>query len=317
MPHSKYQHSSDLPFLIVNFLGAGGYGNVDLAKDVHNPSANLVRKSYQFSSGSENLRARLQYITNEVQMLQRLQHRHIVKLVSTYETPNEFSFLMWPFGERNLNRFLYRESYEEKHTPAERRLLEKWIVCLATAATYVHSQGVCFKAISPTNIICKGEEVYFVDFACAEQFDAEQEESCQMFVSVPYFEAPEMRVLGRAGGFPADVFSLGAIFSMMSTIISGDSFDEFEKFRLPRYGGKYWRYPRFYSSFSLIETWLMRHPLEYNKLIMKMLSESPDNRPTAAETVEALVGMDDLPHCGCTIPFRASNAEAKPGPNTG
>jgi hypothetical protein len=66
-----------------------------------------------------------------------------------------------------------RRSYEHQHTPVDRRLLEKWILCLATAATYVHSQGIYFNATLPSNIICKGQDVYFMDFAGAGQVDTE------------------------------------------------------------------------------------------------------------------------------------------------
>lgn len=84
------------------------------------------------------------------------------------------------------------------------------------------------------------------------------------------FLAPEFYRSGTRA-FAADVFSPGAIFSMMSTVISGDSLEEFEESRLRRKQGDYLSHG-FYLSFSVVETWLMQRQLGYNELIVKMLS---------------------------------------------
>jgi hypothetical protein len=107
VPHGKYQNISDLPFLVVESLGAGAPGTSFLPPGIHNSSIQLVRKICHFYRFKE-LRVDLPGITNEVRILQRLRHRHIVKLISTYETPKAFGFFAWPVGERNLSSFLDR-----------------------------------------------------------------------------------------------------------------------------------------------------------------------------------------------------------------
>jgi hypothetical protein len=89
----------------------------------------------------------------------------------------------------------------------------------------------------------------------------------------------------------------------MSTIIFVDGGDEFKDFRSPRDEEESLSRTEFYFSLSLIENWLTRRSLGHTKLILKVFPESPDNRPMAAKAVEDLVGINDLPLCGCAVRF--------------
>ena len=162
-------------------------------------------------------------------------------------------------------------------------------MCLATAVAYMHSRYIQHRDIKPQNVISKDDKLYFIDFhSSIDRSDSEYDYELEGGEDVPRtvrWTGPEVQNRERVG-FPADIFSLEDLFSQMKTLISRRSLKDFENFReqaSPYHPRE--RFGAFHSSIGKVETWLGRTQLASNKLIIRMMSRKPHDRPTAFEAV--------------------------------
>jgi serine/threonine protein kinase len=145
--------------------------------------------------------------------------------------------------------------------------------------------------------------LYIIDFAIATNnwvSETGTESDWNRAYTLAY--APPEVIAWETQGPPADVFALGAVFTLMSTLISRRSVEEFDNFR--ETSSPY--YPEetttaFHSSIGKVENWLMRRQVASNKLIVQMLSKDPEHRPTALEVVSALRSINGFPTCDCIL----------------
>lgn len=95
-------------------------------------------------------------------------------------------------------------------------------MCLATAVAYMHGRQIRHQDIKPANIIRKRDMLYFIDFSRARDrwhsvTDPESDKERQGGYT-PAYTAPEV-ISEEVRGLPADIFSLEAIFALLSTFI--------------------------------------------------------------------------------------------------
>jgi serine/threonine protein kinase len=304
--HAKYHNEEEIPFVAQRRLGVGGFATVEL---VRARDSELVLALKMFRITKRDRKMQLRYCDNEVAIMQSLVHPHIARVVSTFETyvenvPKAFGILMVPVGEEDLHYVMDRMGHSGP-TPDDIRRLEGWMMCLATAVAYMHSRYIQHRDIKPQNVICKDDKLYFIDFhSSIDRSDSEYDYDSEGGKDVPYtvrWTAPEIQNRERVG-FPADIFSLGALFSQMNTLISRRSLKDFENFReqaSPYHPEE--RFGAFHSSIGKVQTWLGRKQVASNKLIIRMMSRKPQDRPTAFEVVSALRTINGFPNCDCVL----------------
>jgi serine/threonine protein kinase len=106
-------------------------------------------------------------------------------------------------------------------------------------------------------------------------------------------------------GFSSDVFQLGAVFSEMNTVLTKRSLKAFEAFREKavqddEFG---WQVASFRSSIKETGEWLDRRDDAKNKVIKRMISKNPDERPTALQVLFELRAVNPYPECDCMLRF--------------
>ena len=108
-------------------------------------------------------------------------------------------------------------------------------------------------------------------------------------VDIPRHHPHEV-ISGEVRGLPADIFSLGAVFALLSTLISRRSADDFDNFRQNTIAVLSQRND---NSISL----LARRQVASNKLIVRILSKDTKDRPTALKIVSNLRSINGFPTC--------------------
>lgn len=177
-------------------------------------------------------------VMDEVAHLNRLRHAHIVRVIGSYTIGQEFSILIYPVAQYNLEIFM-QEMLEDPSFTKERRqeILPYFFGCLSSALAYIHEQLFKHNDIKPKNILVRerkftednscsvhkdiGYTVYIADFGIARQYQSlEGSETDGPTSFTRKYAAPEV-VDWQLRGQPADIFSLGCVMIEMVATMAG------------------------------------------------------------------------------------------------
>ncbi|KAH0550949.1 hypothetical protein GP486_007686, partial [Trichoglossum hirsutum] len=217
--HRDYEPNEDVPYRPIRTLGSGGFGFVDEVEadpDRAPVHGRFARKVIRIPA-SVSCRAQ-ERIKNEVNIVRRLNHPHVVQVVATYIKQRRFGIIMTPVADGNLDDYLESDLPDDKMYS-----MYSWFGCLATGLNYIHKQRIKHRDIKPANILIKDGRILYADFGIARDVLDEQTTSTVGIVDgkSSMYCAPEVAAEGRRGRL-ADVFSLGCVFLEMTTVMTRD-----------------------------------------------------------------------------------------------
>lgn len=302
--HAEYTSHKIVPFVTVKQLGHGSLGSVDAVRRLgEDDGIMLARKVVRLPNMAR--KRLLPLIQQEVAVLRELSHNHIVQVVSTYETtsvPRQFGILISPAGDEDLSHFLERVG-ENEFPEDDIQRLRKWQYCLASAVAYIHSRNIRHKDIKPSNAICKGDEIYLTDFGSAHQFSSGLTSSTEGYAVgvTKMYSAPEVVHEDRRGR-PADVYSLGCVFSEMVTVINQRGIEEFHDFRSEPVPDEPDRMTLCYHATAhKMEDWFATLCDSSSfPLISKMMAQEQKLRPSADEVLTMIARYHGPSSCDCS-----------------
>ncbi len=192
-------------YRIVKELGGGGMSRVFLAEDARLGRRVVVKVlPPELAAGVSGDR-----FEREIQLAARLQHPHIVPLLSAGSSDNLLYYLM-PFIEgESLRARLAREG--ELPVPEALRILLDVLDALA----YAHDQQVVHRDIKPDNVLLSGKHALVTDFgvakAVAESAGKGTLTSIGLALGTPAYMAPEQAAADPHTDHRADLYALGAM----------------------------------------------------------------------------------------------------------
>ena len=146
--------------------------------------------------------------------MSKLQHPHVVEIVTPYWESQSVGILMRPVADYNLSQYLTTCSATHK----ERQNILLWFSCLSAGLEHIHGQGVCHGDIKPSNILIKDEKVLFSDFGASTTVAGFKGDEGRPPEFTMLYAAPE--ILRGERRSESDVFSLGCVFLEMATVLS-------------------------------------------------------------------------------------------------
>jgi len=227
-----HRNSKILPFRITPQLPVtqGSFGKVE---SVLNTRTGLVfaRKTMKRlcnDTMSENQaradrQRRLEHFKNEVEILQKLDHEHLVSFCGSYTDENAFALLVQPVAERTLHELLVEP---DRLSMEDSAMLRKSFGCLAYGLAWLHSRLIRHKDIKPANILISAGSILFCDFGSAmdaELLDTTRTEGPAL-MRTPRYVSPETHEESQRTE-ASDVWSLGCVFLEMLTVLTGSSVD--------------------------------------------------------------------------------------------
>ena len=165
-----------------------------------------------------------------------LSHKHIISISMTYEelgTDNRrYGIIMEPVPTGNLEDYLVQVNAAAPGSPQIQETIQKWFGCLASSLAYIHARGLSHGNISLRNVLLKGDEIMFTEFAISQHFKTRAQFVSEpvVLVQLGLYSAPEASsplFLTKK----ADVFALGCIFFEMLHTLSGRSYNSFSRGR--------------------------------------------------------------------------------------
>jgi len=197
-------------YAIARELGGGGMSRVFLATETA-LGRQVVIKVLPPEMGAGVNQERFQ---REIQLAARLQHPHIVPLLTAGAT-GDLRYYVMPFIEgESLRAKLGREG-ELPVAEAVRHLR-----AITDALAYAHAQGVVHRDIKPDNVLISGKHALVTDFGVAKAVSASAGStltSLGLALGTPAYMAPEQAVGDPHLDHRADIYAAGILAYEMLT----------------------------------------------------------------------------------------------------
>lgn len=165
--HQHFHNKADDCFTHIKSLGEGSTGTVD---HVYGPNTlkRFARKRIYRGTSALNDQKALTSFLNELSILKKASHRHLVKLVSSYTDPTCVGIIMRPVAEENLRVYLQRRLEQDTDRYTRKQCIRTFLGCLAKALEYLHLSNIQHRDVKPQNILVKQGEVYLADFGTSK-----------------------------------------------------------------------------------------------------------------------------------------------------
>lgn len=181
-------------------LGAGTYG---IVREADGPTGKVAIKIIL----KKNVKGNERMVYDELDMLQRLKHDHIVRFEDWFESKDKYYIVTeLATGGELFDRICEQGKFTEKDA-------SQTIKQVLGAVDYLHSKNVVHRDLKPENLLYlhKGQDsdLVLADFGIAKMLDSKDEVLTTMAGSFGY-AAPEV-MLKKGHGKPVDMWSMGVI----------------------------------------------------------------------------------------------------------
>jgi hypothetical protein len=224
--HRRLENGQD--FLeTIKTLGVGAFATVHHVRHRVSKAEYACKRVQRGPVTSQH--TKLQDFLNERNVLQQLDHVHIVKLVASYTDTDTFSLILSPVASGTLESFLEHmsSSLGEANVLAtaefekDASILRHAFGCLLSTLVYLESQRVRHRDIKPTNILLDSEgRVRLCDFGSSLDYSSTKEATTEG-ISIGHtrgYCAPEVE-RGEPRNTLSDVWSLGRVFFEMVAVL--------------------------------------------------------------------------------------------------
>ena len=255
-------------YLKTKMLGSGAFGEVWLVhhRDLDRDFAMKIIKKRKNKKNDER------EILNEIEILKKLDHPKILKVVDFYSTLKRYYIITEYCHEGELfNEIIKVGKFDEGQAAFIINQILK-------AITYCHKMNIIHRDIKPENIMITNREkngclqVKLIDFGTAKMFEKGHQEN--KYVGSSYYMAPE--VIRRKYDEKCDLWSIGVI---MYILLTGrppfDGNDDDEILENVKKG--------VYDTYSYPYPLLSSHSKD---LINKLLQYDPKKRISADQAIE-------------------------------
>ena len=265
---SKNESNPELIYKKIKILGKGSFGEVWLVKNRE------INKQYAMKiiKKNKNKQKENEEITNEINILKKLDHPKVLKVLDFYITDSNYYIITeyCPEGEL-FNEIIKKGKFDEGQSSFIMNQLFKGMA-------YCHGMNIIHRDLKPENImIAKREkneclQVKIIDFGTAKIFEKGSKEN--RYVGSSYYMAPE--VINRSYNEKCDIWSCGVILYILLTgrppFDGDDDKDILKSIKEGIYDTKSYPYPNLSS--------------EAQDLISKCLQYDPRKRLTAQQCLE-------------------------------
>ncbi|MBN4083792.1 serine/threonine protein kinase [Mycoplasma sp. CSL10137] len=196
-------------YKIIRSIGSGGMGSVFQVR-VKNSEKN-ISYALKFLNNIGNSISRERF-RNEVQLLKKINHKHIPKIIEDYEDDFESYYVMEYIDGETLYSLLKKTKRISIH------LANNYIRQIAETLGELHSRNIIHRDLKSQNImISKDHDVKILDLGISVSRDTKKLTRENSVVCSPYYAAPEFLNPKLKKTKAVDIYSLGILYFEMLT----------------------------------------------------------------------------------------------------
>jgi len=195
--------SVESKFEIGKELGRGGFSVVREGVD----RATGEKVAIKFIEKKFVDQEELKLLGREIDIMKKVQHRNVLRLIEIYETDSALSLVMELVnGGELFYKIVDKGSYSEREA---RDIIRQ----LVEGVDYLHGKGIAHRDLKPENLLCSESEegvvIKIADFGLSKAFanGSVLETSC----GTPDYAAPEVLRMDGAYDKSVDLWSMGVI----------------------------------------------------------------------------------------------------------
>ncbi|KAF2245617.1 kinase-like protein [Trematosphaeria pertusa] len=285
LTHFEWHNLPEIKGSPFEFRANLGHGNYGWVQRVRLKGVEYAQKMTSLKGTYASQKRR--QTKEEVGILKRLCHPHVVQVYCTFEEGDCFAIVMEPLASGDLDQFLSQQSRPLELSP----LIEKWLGCLTVTLAFIHDHGIKHRDIKPKNILVNNGLVLFSDFGSSKLcLETGMSTDGPAYGHTKTYSAPEVIAQERRNE-SADIFSLGCVFTEMVSVLCGRSLGCYDSFR----GSVEYRRMPYHESLDQVEAWFTDDEhmpawgaKMYAAFLKPMLDARPESRPSAQETALAI-----------------------------
>ncbi|KAI0175775.1 calcium/calmodulin-dependent protein kinase 1 [Hypoxylon sp. FL1284] len=246
-------------------LGAGTYG---IVREADGPDGKVAIKIIL----KKNVKGNERMVWDELDMLQRLKHPHIVRFVDWFESRDKWYIVTeLATGGELFDRICEQGKFTEKDA-------SQTIKQVLGAVDYLHNRNVVHRDLKPENLLYLNKnpdsDLVLADFGIAKMLDTKDEVLTTMAGSFGY-AAPEV-MLKKGHGKPVDMWSLGVITYTLLCGYSPFRSENLQDLIEECSNGKVVFHERYWRDVSA----------DAKEFIMCLLQPEPDDRSTSQQAMK-------------------------------
>ena len=206
--NDKNKKEKLLKYKIGNSLGKGAYAVVKLVtnRKTHEKFAMKIYEKEKLTTNSKK-----SCVCNEIQILKKLKHKNIVKLIEVITTERQILIIQELIEGISLREYYNNQIKHQKGISIHKANIFKTIFKqIFEAMNYLHKQGIAHRDIKLENILIKKNyEIKIIDFGFG-MYNPENKLQ-KFFCGTPNYMPPEIAEKKPYIGQLADMWSLGVL----------------------------------------------------------------------------------------------------------
>lgn len=252
-------------FNIIRELGAGAAGKVFLAKE-KSSGEHFALKEISIESNDV-----LKHTELEIENMKKLNHPFIVRYHSSFQSrahsSNSKLYIVMEYIDGGDLASLIK-SRKKRNKYLSEDVILKIFIQIVVAIQYIHSQKVVHRDLKPQNIfMTKLDVVKIGDFGVSKQLN-QTNSLCETKVGTPYYLSPEIWN-NEPYGSKSDIWSLGCILQELCTLSKPFEATNINQLLVAIFTPGH------------LKPIGKRYSSELQDLVTAMLSQEPDDRPSA------------------------------------
>ena len=171
---------------LLQVIGVGAFAHVHLCRD-KDTGGQMAVKQVQCSPSCRKTKQALNFLKNEIEIMKKLQHPHVVQYYGADSDTGVFNIFMEFMSGGSAKRYI------QHNGPLSNTATVVAIRHVLLGLDYLHKENIIHRDLKASNVLRTETGVYKIaDFGCSKKFEECSELKAFSYVGTSYWMSPEV-----------------------------------------------------------------------------------------------------------------------------